>query len=91
MIKVPDIKSTNAPPLPKMGLADFARFSERCLQSNPRVTAGNCLLKRTDERAMTRPFRLGTSSQRALHASVLADLDRQHRQRADQILAAHQR
>jgi hypothetical protein len=49
----------NDPPLPRMSLVDYARFSERCLKSNTRLTPTNCLVKRTDETEMTHAFRLG--------------------------------
>lgn len=44
--------------LPRMGLRDYARFSERCLLSNPALTPENCLVKRATEKTIKTPFRL---------------------------------
>jgi hypothetical protein len=57
MLKFPVPPSADKMPLPKMSLLEYARFSERCLQSNPAVTAENCLVKRADEARM-QPFRM---------------------------------
>lgn len=57
MLKFPVIDSVNEPPLPRMSLRDYARYSECCLRSNPFVTPRNCMTKRVDE-AMMQPFRI---------------------------------
>jgi hypothetical protein len=41
-----------------MGLRDYARFSERCLRSNPAITPENCLVKRAAEKTIRTAFRL---------------------------------
>jgi len=57
MLKFPAIFPDTEPPLPKMTLREYARFSESCLLSNPAITPENCLHKRIDEATM-HPFRL---------------------------------
>ncbi len=44
--------------VPRMGLREYARFSERCLKSNPAITPANCMVKRASERLIKKPFRL---------------------------------
>jgi hypothetical protein len=56
MGEFPNIPAGVDAPLPRMRLADYARFSECCLKSNPSVTARNCLVKRADERTIRVPF-----------------------------------
>ena len=56
MINFPKVPPVAELPVPKMGLRDYALFSERCLKSNPSITPENCLVKRADEKTMTRPF-----------------------------------
>jgi hypothetical protein len=46
---------------PKMGLREYAQFSERCLMSNPAITPENCLVKRASEKTMKAAFRLKQS------------------------------
>ncbi len=41
-----------------MSVREYARFSERCLKSNSRITPDNCLQKRADEAAIRKPFEL---------------------------------
>jgi len=52
----------------KMGWRDYARFSERCLRSNPAITPENCLEKRAAEKTMKTPFRLAPGLGDFLHA-----------------------
>jgi len=61
VIRFPDIPDGMDLPQSKMSLVDYARFSERCLKSNSRITPQNCLVKRADEKLMTSPFSLATS------------------------------
>jgi len=58
MIKFPTVSAVAGLAVPRMGLRDYARFSERCLRSNPAITPENCMVKRASEKMMTRPFQL---------------------------------
>jgi len=58
MINYPKVPSVAELPAPKMGLRDYALFSEQCLRSNPSITPANCLVKRASEKAITKPFSL---------------------------------
>jgi hypothetical protein len=58
MLKFPAMTARREPPLPRMSLRDFACFSERCVKSNPRLVAANCLVQRTDEATIHPPFSL---------------------------------
>jgi hypothetical protein len=57
MLKFPVVPSDIEPPPPKMSLLEYAHFSERCLHSNPSISAQNCMSRRADERFM-KPFRI---------------------------------
>jgi len=58
MTKFPTVPSGVGLQVPRMGLRDYARFSERCLMSNPAITPENCLVTRTAEKTMKTQFRL---------------------------------
>jgi hypothetical protein len=58
MTKFPTVPSNVGMKLPRMGLRDYARFSERCLLSNPSITPENCLVKRAAEKTIKTPFSL---------------------------------
>jgi hypothetical protein len=58
MTKFPTVPDGVGLKVSKMGLRDYARFSERCLRSNPAITPENCLVKRAAEKTMKTPFRL---------------------------------
>lgn len=58
MMRFPIVAPGADPPVRRMTLAEYARFSERCLHGNASVTPANCLTRRADERDMPRPFRL---------------------------------
>jgi hypothetical protein len=62
MIKFPTVPACAGLKVPRMGLRDYARFSERCLMSNPAITPENCLVKRAAEKTMKTPFRLKPGS-----------------------------
>ncbi|NQU38541.1 MAG: hypothetical protein HQ523_01155 [Lentisphaerae bacterium] len=59
MLNLPKVPSVSHTPMPKMGLLDYARFSELCLRSNPAITPENCLTKRASEKLIKKPFVLG--------------------------------
>jgi hypothetical protein len=62
MTKFPTVPAGIGMKLPRMGLRDYARFSERCLLSNPAITPENCLVKSAAEKTMRTPFRLKPGS-----------------------------
>jgi hypothetical protein len=58
MTRFPTVPANAGMKLPRMGLRDYARFSERCLRSNPTITPENCLVKRAAEKTIRTAFRL---------------------------------
>ena len=62
MIEFPTVPAIAGLKVPKMGLRDYARFSEWCLRSNPAITPGNCMVKRAAEKMIKAPFRLESGS-----------------------------
>lgn len=58
MIEFPEVPADEEPPVRKMTLLEYARFSERCLRSNPHITPENCLEVRAREKDIKRPFSL---------------------------------
>jgi len=58
MIRFPRVSGKSEPKKPRMSFREYARFSERCLKSNSRITPDNCVLRRADEAAIRRPFDL---------------------------------
>ena len=52
MLRFPVPSGRAGLPLPRMTLLEYARFSERCLKSNPAITAENCMTRRVDEVGM---------------------------------------
>ena len=60
MLRFPVPPARAGIPLPKMSLLEYARFSERCLKSNPAITAENCMKRRLDEVGIS-PFSLAAS------------------------------
>ncbi len=62
MIKFPTVPAGAGLKVPRMGLRDYARFSEQCLRSNPAITPENCMTKRAAEKMMKAPFRLVSGS-----------------------------
>lgn len=61
MLEFPVTEAWPDPPLPRMSLREFARFSERCVKSNPRLVAASGLAHRADEATMEHPFSLVAS------------------------------
>ena len=59
MIEFPEIPEEPGLPTRPMRLAEYARFSELCLRSNRAITPANCLVRRSREKTMERPFGLG--------------------------------
>ena len=56
MLKFPKVPRGVEPPVGPMPLAEYARYSERCLRSNPKITPLNCLDRRNREKAMVAAF-----------------------------------
>lgn len=56
MLRFPTVPKEAKAKLPRMGLRDYARFSERCLRSNPAITPENCMVKRAAEQTIRTPF-----------------------------------
>ena len=59
MLKFPEISRGVEPPVRPMPLVEYARYRERCLRRNPKITPLNCLDRRNREKAMVTAFSLG--------------------------------
>lgn len=56
MLKFPAMKNGKEPPLPRMSLREYARYSVFCLENNARLRGRNPLEFRREEKRIKKPF-----------------------------------